>query len=441
MAGHQKALFDSQRTPANRLLSPFQEFARMDAAGGLVLMGAMVAALIIANSPLSELYQTLLAKKITVGYGSWKIAKPLLLWINDGLMAIFFFVVGLEIKREILTGELRGARKAALPAAAALGGMVAPALFYAAFNIGGPGADGWGVPMATDIAFSLGVLSLLGTRAPLSLKVFLTALAIVDDLGAILVIALFYTEKIALIALLVAGIAFLVMIVLNRMGVKNSIPFLLVGIVMWVGMLKSGVHATIAGVLAAFTIPTTTLIDYGLLKAGMRKLVDGIGDSDKPELLLHETSHHLHHAALLSGSLLHRLEHMLHPWVAFFIMPVFALANAGIALNPESFTTLLQPIGLGILLGLIAGKTIGITLFSLAAVKLGLADFPKGFGLGQLIGVSLLAGIGFTMSLFIANLAFTDPVLLEQAKMAVLTASLIAGVGGFFLLKMVLPKQ
>lgn len=424
-----------EASPAASLLRPFVIFFQRQAASGIVLLAAAVAALAWANSPFSESYFNLWATIVAVSIGEFNISKPLLLWVNDGLMAVFFFVVGLEIKREVLTGELADARKAALSVSAALGGMLFPAGIYTLFNLGGPGARGWGVPMATDIAFALGVLALLGQRVPLALKVFLTAIAIADDLGAVLVIALFYTEKLALIVLLLGLVFLLLQVLLNRLGVRHPLPYAIVGMGLWVAFLKSGVHATIAGVLAAFTIPATRLIDATQFQRRAEVLLAEFAEDLRPGRTEPTADQRdaLHSLAVASEALespLQRLEHMLHPWVAFFVMPVFALANAGIALGAEGGIAFTSPVTIGTIVGLIVGKQVGVFLFSWLAVRLGIAALPNGVTWRQIWGVSLLCGIGFTMSLFIAGLAFPDPAMLDSAKIGILGGSLLAGLAG-----------
>ena len=431
------------------LLRPFQRFFRMEASSGLLLLGAALAALAWANSPLAESYFALWGTPVTFAAGGFTIAKPLLLWINDGLMAIFFFVVGLEIKREVMTGELAEPKKAALSVAAALGGMLVPAGLYVvvhAYFGGTPeGAAGWGVPMATDIAFALGVLALLGSRVPLALKVFVTAVAIVDDLGAVLVIAVFYTEKLSVQSLAIAGAFLGACVLLNLAGVRKTWPYALLGLGLWVAFLKSGVHATIAGVLLALTIPSKRLIDAPdfLLRAQnlLAEFADDLKTNDRrsaPTRDQNDAVHSLEQAAEELGAPLPRLEHALHPFVAFVIMPVFALANAGVAINmaegggvAELFT---QPITLGIVAGLVLGKQVGVLLFAWLASAIGLAVLPAGATWRQLWGVSLLCGIGFTMSLFIAGLAFAEPASLDAAKVGILAGSLVSGIAGALVL-------
>ncbi|HEX6202523.1 MAG TPA: Na+/H+ antiporter NhaA [Thermoanaerobaculia bacterium] len=417
------------------LVRPFQAFFRLESASGLLLLAAALVALVWANSPAASSYFELWRTMATMAVGPVVIEKPLLLWINDGLMAVFFFVVGLEIKREVLVGELAAPRKAALSVAAAIGGMAVPAAIYWLFNSGGPGAAGWGIPMATDIAFALGVLALLGRRVPLSLKVFVTAVAIVDDLGAVLVIAVFYTERLSTGMLGVGAVFLLAMVVLNRAGVRRTWPYALLGAFLWLAFLKSGVHATIAGVLGAMAIPARRKIDAPeflrraeALLAEIRE--DTVPGRAEPTEDQRDALHSLDKAAENVGTPLARIEHALHPWVAFFIMPVFALANAGVAVEGGLAATLGSPIALGIVLGLFVGKQVGVLGAAWLAVKSGLAAMPAGITWRQMWGVSLLCGIGFTMSLFIAGLAFPDPALLDAAKVGILAASLVSGVAG-----------
>ncbi|NIW48378.1 MAG: Na+/H+ antiporter NhaA [Gammaproteobacteria bacterium] len=419
-----------------RITMPFQEFVRAESFSGILLITFMLVALIWANSPWSASYQALWQTQVNVSIGSFKIDKPLLLWINDGLMAIFFFVVGLEIKRELLVGELKSLRQAMFPIAAALGGMIVPAGFYLIFNANTPGEAGWGIPMATDIAFALGILALLGKRAPLSLKVFLTAVAIVDDIGAVLVIALFYTDKIVWASLGIAALIFVVLLVLNRFGVRKPLPYALLGIVLWVAFLKSGVHATVAGVLLAMTIPASTVIDR---KGFLERIKHYLEEFEDEGIRNGSNFTTKKQRALLQGiedcthgveAPLQRLEHALHPWVAFFIMPVFALANAGVDLRTDILAALANPITIGIIAGLVIGKQIGITFMAWLVTRLGISKKITGVTWKQIYGVSMLAGIGFTMSLFISNLAFADPMMLTSAKVGILIASFLsAGLG------------
>ena len=402
---------------------------------------ATVAALVWANSPWAEGYVALWQIKLMVGVGDFSLSKDLTHWINDGLMTIFFLVVGLEIKREVLVGELSSLRGAALPVAAAVGGATVPALVYLAFNAGTEGVAGWGIPMATDIAFALGVLALLGERVPVALKVFLTALAIVDDIVAVLVIALFYTSDISWGALGVGGVFFAALVVANLIGVDRTLVYALLGIGLWLCFLLSGVHATIAGVLLAMTVPASSFINPGdFLKRGRYVLnrFEQAGEKGDDVLCNEERQaalHAMNHATHKLEPPLHELEHTLHPWVVFAIMPLFALANAGLPLGGNILGTLADPIALGILLGLVLGKQIGVTLFSWLAVRSGLAELPEGVGWRHVYGVGWLAGIGFTMSLFISDLAFSDGALVDTAKLGILAASLVSGVVGWTLLR------
>ena len=430
-----------EQPPVERIVRPFQDFANKQSSGGILLIIAAAVALIWANSPWGESYAALWHTKLTVGVGGFSITKDLTHWINDALMAVFFLVVGLEIKREVLVGELSSARNAVLPVAAALGGVTVPALIYLAINAGTEGSAGWGIPMATDIAFALGILALLGQRAPTGLKVFVTALAIVDDIVAVLVIALFYTTEISWGAL-GAGAAFLAaLIVANLLGVGRTLVYAVLGIGLWLCFLLSGVHATIAGVLLALTIPATSFIDPGAFLERSRYVLDRFeraGEKGENVLANEERQaalHALNHAAYKLEPPLHELEHALHPWVVFAIMPLFALANAGVPLGGDIVGALASPVTLGIVLGLVVGKQLGITLFAWLAVRSGLSELPEGIGWRHVYGAGWLAGIGFTMSLFITDLAFSEGSLVEDAKLGILVASLIAGVVGWTILR------
>lgn len=387
-----------------KLAARIKEFMQLESAGGYLLVAAAALALIANNSILSPLYDAFLDTPVAIRIGALEIAKPLVLWINDGLMAIFFFLVGLEIKREILAGELSSLDKAALPAIAAIGGMAAPALVYATINWGDAAAmRGWAIPAATDIAFALGALTLFGARAPVSLKIFLLALAIIDDLGAIVVIALFYAGDLSLPALLLAALGMAGLIVLNRRGVKRITPYALAGLFMWVCVLKSGVHATLAGVLTAIAIP--------------------IGSAKEGE-----------------SSPLHELEHGLHPWVAYGVLPLFAFANAGVSFKGLALSDLLAPVPLGIALGLFVGKQLGVFGASFLAVRLGLAQRPEGATWAQLFGVACLSGVGFTMSLFIGSLAFATPDEINAVRLGVITGSIASLTVGMLALNASLPQ-
>ena len=388
----------NERIIMDKTFSRIQEFIKLETSGGVVLMIAAIFAMIIANTPLSANYDLILGTYIKVGIGNFEIAKPAILWINDGLMAIFFFLVGLEIKREVLAGELSSFDKAILPIMAAIGGMAVPGIIFAIINWGTPeNLNGWAIPTATDIAFALGILALIGSRAPISLKIFLLAIAIIDDLGAIVIIAIFYTSELSLSALSFSVIGFAAAVALNRMGVQRTAPYLLVGIVMWVFVLKSGVHATLAGVLIAFTIPLKT----------------------KNE----------------DEALLYKMEHGLHPWVAFLILPVFAFANAGVNFTGIGIDDLLQPLTLGIAVGLFLGKQIGVFLATWIGVKSGIARLPENVSWKHVYGVACLTGVGFTMSLFIGSLAFTTSDVMNAVRLGVVLGSVLSGIIGYLLLK------
>ncbi len=386
----------------DRVGAALRDFLKQESAGGIVLIIAAALALVIANSPLAPVYFGTLETKLNVSFGDFEINKGLILWINDGLMAIFFFLIGLEVKREIISGQLSSWDKASLPLAAAVGGMAIPALIFVAFNWNSPESiGGWAIPAATDIAFALGILSLLGPRVPVAMKALLLAIAVIDDIGAITVIALFYTGEIKTDMLIGGGVMLALLFALGRLRIASSIPYVLLTLIMWVFILKSGVHATLAGVTAAMMVPMVA-------RDGSR--------------------------------LLEHMEHGLHKWVAFVIIPIFGFANAGVTLIGISPADLLQPLPLGIALGLLIGKQIGIVGFAWVAVKAGIAKLPDGVGWRKIHGLSLLAAIGFTMSLFIGNLAFTDQAQVDAVKLGVLSGSLVAAIGGFFLLKSVLPE-
>ncbi|NIB39955.1 Na+/H+ antiporter NhaA [Pseudomaricurvus alkylphenolicus] len=388
------------------MFDEFKKFMNTESASGILLMIAAVLAMVAANTPLHIFYDALIEMPVAVRIGAFEIAKPLLLWINDGLMAVFFFLIGLELKRELLEGELSNLSAIVLPGVGAVGGMVAPALIYAYFNQGDATAmNGWAIPAATDIAFSLGILALLGSRVPLALKIFLVSLAIFDDIGAIVIIALFYTSDLSTSALIVAAGCIAVLAVMNKRHVTSFSPYLFVGMVMWVAVLKSGVHATLAGVILALFIP----------------IKPAAGSSESP---------------------LKELEHDLHGVVAFGILPVFAFANAGVQMVGVSFDSFLHPVPVGIALGLLVGKQIGIFGLCWLSVVLGLVKLPNGLNFRSLYGVSLLCGVGFTMSLFIGSLAFeaSGVNLLFDERLGILAGSLLSGVAGYLVLAMVLPK-
>jgi NhaA family Na+:H+ antiporter len=422
------------------VLSPAVRFFETEQSSGILLITVAIIAIIWANSPFAGTYFELWEKMLSFGFGEFRIEKTIHHWINDGLMAVFFFVVGLEIKRELLTGELSGFKKAALPVVAAIGGMIFPAVIYAIINSGTEGSAGWGIPMATDIAFAIGVLSLLGKRVPTSLKVFLTALAIIDDLGAVIVIAFFYTSNISLLMLGLAGLVVLILIMMNLLNVRFPIVYMLFGFVLWFLFLKSGVHATIAGVLLAFTIPARTKINakqfYNEIKAATAEITDRnlINDDNSVSTDVKKIVYYIEERCEKVSAPAHRLEHKLHPYVAFFIMPVFALANAGVSLGNAS-EGIFSGVTLGIFFGLVFGKAIGITLLPWLSIKAGFGEMPRETNFRHLSGAACLAGIGFTMSLFIASLAFGSSVLLEYSKLGIIAASLIAGIAGYLILR------
>ena len=428
-----------------RLLVPVQRFMERQAGGGIVLLIAAIGAFALANSPLSQGFRDIWEAHFVIGLQDFRYDKTFHQWINDALMAVFFFVVGLEIKRSLVLGELASVRRATLPIFAAIGGMIVPAGLYILFNGSGEAARGWGIPMATDIAFSLGVLALLGTRAPLSLKVFLTAFAIVDDIGAITVIAVFYTESISWANLGVGAGLLLFLVVLNVSGVTNTLVYFIVSVLVWIAFFESGIHATISGVLIAMTIPMKVRIDTQQFVQRGRVLMN-IFEDEGPNttrrghfalttMRQRGVLEELEDASKDVESPLQRLEHMLHPWVAFVIIPVFALANAGVSVGDVGLDGLSSSVTVGIVLGLLIGKPVGIVLFSWVAVRTGIASIPRDIGWLQIAGASLLGGIGFTMSIFITGLAFEDESLIAQAKLAILIASLAAGVAGYFLLR------
>ena len=386
------------------LSAPFKWFFKLEAASGLLLLISAVIALIISNSGYSSLYFEILETYLFVGMNNFGIEMNILHWINDALMAAFFFFVTLEIKREFIQGELSNRKQALLPIIAATGGMLVPALIYVYINFqNGETLNGWAIPTATDIAFSLGILSLLGSRVPLSLKVFLTALAIIDDLGAIVIIAFFYSGDLSIIYLALLLLTFIGLLILNKLNIKKSLPYLILGLILWFFTHESGIHATISGVLLATVIP--------------------------------------HRKKEKDFSLLIKLEHNISPYVAFGIMPLFALANAGVSLNGVNLNSLLSPVPLGIVLGLFVGKQIGVFLFSIISIKLKIAQMPNNSNWVSLYGVGILTGIGFTMSLFIGNLAFVDNTqYMDGVKIGVLTGSLLSTLVGYFLLLMTTKK-
>ena len=422
------------------IITPFQKFVKIESFGGILLFGATVLALFLANSSFGGQFESFWQYKIGISTSGFELIKPLILWVNDGLMAIFFFLIGLEIKRELLIGELNSAKKAAFPLFAAVGGMLVPVLLFFALNRNPESSNAWGISMATDIAFSLAVLRLLGNRIPLSLKVFLTAFAIVDDLGAVLVIAVFYSSSINWTLILIALLLLAFLFYLSYRQIYARYIILLFGIVIWFLFLKAGIHPTIAGVLLAFTVPIRQKIDVHTYSENLCEIVDRIKESaeNKSPLLTTdqiELIDNLEDWTEKVQSPLQHLEHKLHNWVAFFIMPVFALSNAGVTFRSD--VSLDFSLSATIMICLVFGKLAGIALFSWLAAKSGLAEFPKGVNYWQIIGISLLAGVGFTMSIFVANLAFFDNhVLLDSAKVGILIGSLMAGIAGFVVLRL-----
>lgn len=421
------------------LLTPFQRFIKAESFSGVLLFGATIIALIWANSPMSESYQDLWQFKIGISSEAFELKKPLILWINDGLMAIFFFLIGLEIKRELLIGELNSFKKASFPLFAAIGGMVFPLAFFFILNKNPETLDGWGIPMATDIAFTLAILRVLGNRIPLSLKIFLTAFAIVDDIGAVLVIAIFYSESINWMLILISMIPLVTLFILSSKGIFLKYLVLLFGIVIWVLFLKSGIHPTVAGVLLAFAIPIRQKIDTDTYIEGLSKIekrVKETKDVNSP-ILTKEQINQLDRLETWTAKVqspLQHLEHRLHSWAAYFIMPVFALSNAGVSFSKDMDFDF--PLVINIILSLVVGKCIGVSLMSFLSVKLKAAELPSGIRPMQIIGIALLAGVGFTMSIFIANLAFAgSQIFIDSSKVGILAGSVIAGIGGFIILR------
>jgi NhaA family Na+:H+ antiporter len=411
----------------------FQRFSAIQASGGLLLVAATIVALFLANSPWSDQYFHFWETEVAVTIGNFSISEHILEWVNDGLMVLFFFVVGLEIKRELTVGELASPRRAALPIAAALGGMAVPAAIYFLFNAGTEGESGWAIPMATDIAFTLGVLTLLGKRIPLPLKVFFAALAIADDLGAVLVLAVFYSEQIVWSSLIVAGVLIAALVGLNIADVRRPLPYGLIGIALWLVVLNSGVHPTIAGVILAFTIPARTQARSQAFLAQANAVLSmvEVPDGFEEEQLTFRSRQQaaartLEMIAERMQGPAQRLEHVLTPWATYLVLPIFALANTGVRLSGDVFSGLTSQISLGIIFGLVLGKALGVSIFSWAAVRMGIAQKPSRVSWPQLFGASWLAGIGFTMSLFIAGSAFAGTALLASAKISILFASAIA---------------
>lgn len=429
-----------QKSPIDKIIAPVSKFIHQEYTSGIVLLLSVIVAIIWANSSFADTYHHLWELHLSVGFDQHIFNQPLHVWINDGLMAVFFFVIGLELKREFMDGELSSIEKASLPMVAALGGMVVPALFYFIINRGTSAEHGWGIPMATDIAFALALLSIAGKHIPGSVKVFLSALAVADDLGAVLVIAFFYTADLNFIPLGFAGLFLVLMVIGNLIGIRSTAFYLLMGLVVWMGFLLSGVHATIAGVLVAFTIPAATKIDELVYVKKLKTLVSEFeleipSNSTLTTPQQHKTIEQIKELSLAAETPLQKIEYGLHPWVAFVIMPLFALANSGMIIGADFFTALLNPVSIGVTVGLIAGKFIGILLFTWVMVKFKIAKLPQQSNWSHIIGVAMLAGVGFTMSLFISNLAFTEATMIDQAKYGILLASVIAGVSGTLFLK------
>jgi len=426
-------------------VDPFNQFIKKESSSSIIMLGAMIAAMILANSGLSGWYEDLWHKKVGFTFGDFSLYKSLHHWINDGLMALFFLVIGLEIKREILIGELSSFRNALLPIIAAVGGAVVPALIYVGLNFKNGDLSGWGVPMATDIAFAIGVMALLGNRVPIQLKIFITSLAVVDDMIAVIVIALFYTENIVMGYLVYAGIVMAVLLAMNLFKIRSILAYLIMGMFLWYFFLKSGIHATIAGVLLALFIPSEPRLPMQAFKRSMNmflgqlKNCDNNVDSEIPTKCQKSVLNKMIHTSLSTYNPMSRLEYNLHGLSAFIIMPIFAFANTGVKINPSDIMLILSPVSLGIILGLVVGKPIGITGFVHLGKKMNLISLPAEINMAQVFGAAVLSGIGLTMSIFIASMAFA-PEMVGTAKIAILTASVIAGVSGFVLLKSLSSK-
>ena len=430
----------------DRVFAPLRNFLHTEASGGILLLVAAIVALAWANSPLSASYGAMWHTPVAIQVGEFRLAEDLHFWINDGLMAIFFFVVGLEIKRELLIGELTSIRRALLPVAGAVGGAVLPAAIFAVLTLGGEGSAGWGVPMATDIAFALGILALLGSRVPIGLKIFVTALAIADDLLAIVVIAIFYSGDLSVLAFGAAAGVLVLLIAGNRLHVRSYLFYGVLGIALWMAVLASGLHATIAGVVLALTVPARTRIDADSFVLRARELIGAFEQADYPEDARRSEARQsalsdLEDATEGIQTPLQRLEHGLHPLVAYFIVPLFALSNAGVALGAGVGAALGSSIAYGIVAGLLVGKQAGILAVVWLVVRMGWADLPEGVTWRHIWGAGCVAGIGFTMSLFIGELAFADsPALLDVAKVAILAASALAASIGWVILRTSAPS-
>jgi NhaA family Na+:H+ antiporter len=425
----------------------FQRFFHSEVSGSIILLASTIIALVWANSPWSDLYFKLAHTKIGISWGDIQFNMSLEHWIADGLMVIFFFVVGLEIKRELVVGQLSSLQMAILPVAAAIGGMIFPALIYTAFNFSGDASSGWGIPMATDIAFALGILAMFGSRAPIELKVFLTALAIADDLGAVLVIAVFYTEQIVFGGLVTMALFMILILLANRIGIRQMWIYLLLAVGAWAGVLFSGVHATVAGVLVAMLVPVKAKIEPEEFLSTTKRRLDQLERSnitkesmvkDKKQMEALDDIYLVTEDIRPVGL---SLEHQLHPVQSFLILPLFALFKAGVSLDAESMSQIGGTISLGIIFGLFFGKQLGILLSSWIAVRSGKTSLPQGISWSQIWGVSILAGVGFTMSIFISDLAFKSAELISQAKIAIIVASLLSGIVGFMILRRALSHK
>jgi Na+:H+ antiporter, NhaA family len=432
--GAHEVAHSAPSTPIQVITSPFVRFARMGAAGGIVLLASTIGALIWSNSPWQHSYHALLETKLTIGFGAFVVSENRHHWINDGLMSLFFFLVGLEIKREFLVGELSSLRRAAFPFIAALGGLIVPAIIYISLAGGANFSRGWAIPISTDIAFTLGLLTFLGSRVPASLRIFVTALAIVDDIFAVAVIAIFYTSEIEYASLAIGLGGVVLSLIANFMGIRKPVVYALIGIVVWWAVLNSGVHATIAGILLAFTIPARTFLKKSEFLEQSRWLLGRLEAAPDHSFEEHSILHTLERKAEQADSPLHRIEHGLQPWISFLVMPLFALANAGVDVTHNLTGALKHPVSFGILFGLFAGKPIGIWLSSFLAAKTGLVTPPANVSWNQMFGAAWLCGIGFTMSLFVAGLAFDDDALLSISKIAILGASVAAAIGGCIVL-------
>ena len=423
------------------LVIPLTRFIHNSSTSGILLFAVAVLALLLANSPWEKAYHQFWEHTFSIGYDTYKVSQSLHYWINDGLMAIFFFVIGLELKREVMAGKLSRPKDAVLPVAAGIAGMIVPALLFLTLNPSGETSTGWGIPMATDIAFALGILYLLGDKVPLSLKLFLTVLAIADDIGAVLVIAFFYTPSIVTTSLLYGGGFLLVLVIGNLLGIRSIIFYGVVGIGgLWLAFLLSGVHATIAGIVVDLTIPANVKINDHHFVTKMKLLTRDFEQStpNQVTLLTHEQLEiveKIRFYSLAALTPLQRLEHALHPLVAFVVMPIFALANAGITFSGSFTENMFSQVSLGVILGLVIGKFVGIVGISTLLVRLRLASLPEGMTWRHIYGVALLAGVGFTMSLFISDLAFENPTLIIQSKIGIFIASFISGIGGFLVLR------